>query len=228
MAIPKTLHFIWLGSPMPLRLMPNLVAWHKLNPDWKYQLWTNPIPGMYNEDLYWDAPLHVKSDAVWQMRADMMRYEILYREGGFYVDVDTLPLRPIGDLFDGLTEFAVREDENFVGNTYLASEPGNLVLHELMVEQLTHLQSFEKPAKLAAGVATGPQYMTDYWLAHNCHVDERTELWFPYNWEDVRRGRDRSVEIPADAYAVHSWNHSREKIRQYAKTTRQNKKLDKQ
>ena len=218
MAIPKTLHVIWLGSPIPQKFMGNIADWQLLNPGWSLDVWTEPLHDMYNLDLYWDAGLYVKPDAVWQMRADLLRYEILQRHGGFYVDVDTKPLRPIGDLFDGLTEFAVAEDEHFTGNTYLAANPGHWAISAL-VRRAAERASYYQNA--AAGLVTGPQYLTPIWQEHGCHVDQRTELWFPYSWSHVRKYQEKKVEIPEDAYAIHQWEHSLAKRKHSDRAARQ-------
>lgn len=207
--IPRLIHQIWLGSEIPAKFMSVMADWQLMNPGWKYQLWTQPLPDMYNEQLYDSANAYVRPDAVWQMRSDLLRYEILYRYGGFYCDVDTRPLRPLGDLFDGLTEFAVREDAKHVGNTYLASVPEHDVMLDLLQFQPSHALGF---MDAAAGVVTGPQYMTPYWTKWDCHVDNRTDLWFPYSWSDVRLRKDKHIAIPEDAYAEHMWQHSRDKL----------------
>lgn len=220
--IPKLIHQVWLGSDVPVKFMGAMGDWALLNPEWRYQLWTQPPYGMVNEELYWDANLYVKPDAVWQFRADLVRYEVLYRHGGFYADADTKPLRPLGNLLDGLSEFAVAEDANWISNTYLAAEPEHPIFDALIQDQLARASGF---SQAAAGVVSGPQYMTPIWSTMGGHVDMRTELWHPYGWEDVRRGRDKRVLISPDAYAIHSWQHSRDKMKQWAKTARDNKRL---
>src|SRR5205823_13625051 len=54
-------------------------------------------------------------------RADILRLELLYREGGVYVDVDVECLRPIDELLDGVTCFAPRLDSGRISNTILGS-----------------------------------------------------------------------------------------------------------
>lgn len=215
MPIPRKLHVIWLGSPLPTKFCGNIADWQLLNPDWAMNVWTAPLHDMYNADLYDSANAYVKPDAVWQMRSDLMRYEILLRHGGFYVDVDTKPLRPLGDLFDGLTEWAVAEDERWISNTYLASVPGSPMMSDIVHGVAQHADKYQHAA---AGVVTGPQYMTPLWVGH---VDQRTHLWHPYSWSDVRQYRESKVEIPEDAYAVHSWNHSLDRRKRSDRAARQ-------
>jgi mannosyltransferase OCH1-like enzyme len=207
--VNRLIHMIWLGSPIPDRFAGNIGDWQLLNPSWRLNIWTEPLPDMLNLDLYERAHEYVKSDAVWQFRADLLRYEVLFRYGGFYCDTDTKPLRPLGDLFDGLTEFAVREDPSWVANTYLATEPCTDLFAALTERQREHAKQFSGHA--AAGVVSGPQYLTPIWHEFGGHVDERTALWFPYNWSHVRQRTESRVKISEDAYAEHFWAHSRER-----------------
>lgn len=212
----KILHQIWLGSDVPTKFLENMADWQLNNPDWHYRLWTRPLDDMVNQYFFDNAADYVKPDAIWQFRADLMRYEILYRYGGFYADTDTKPLKPLGNLFDGLEldgldeldEWAVAEDDTFISNTYLYSKPGSSVFFELIDGIGEHLAGAHN---LAATVASGPQYLTGIWDANDAFVDTRTELWFPYSWRDVREGTVGERVISKDAYAIHDWNHQREK-----------------
>jgi mannosyltransferase OCH1-like enzyme len=207
--ITPLLHMVWLGSPIPNKVAGNMAEWQLQNPEWNLNIWTAPLPSMLNLDLFERAHEFVKPDAVWQFRADLMRYEILYQYGGLYVDCDTTPLRPLGDLLDDVQEFAVREDKDWIGNTYLASEPATELFAALTERQREHTKQFSGHA--AAGVVSGPQYLTPIWQEFGGHVDERTELWLPYSWSHVRKRNENSVKIPDGAYAIHAWEHSRER-----------------
>lgn len=206
MSIPRHLHFIWVGSEIPVALHDNVIKWGQLNPDWTTFLWRDDDrPSLYNEDLYLRAAEYVPAHAVGQFRADILRYELLYHYGGFYADVDTLPLRPLGDVLGGLTEFAVMEDSEWIANTYLASEPNRPVFRAL-IERMK--DNSDRQRGMAATKLSGPQYLTPIWREFGGHVDERTELWFPYSWRDVKRGI-KEVHLPDDCYAVHEWAHQK-------------------
>lgn len=208
MSIPKLIHQIWVGFSVPDSFKSNIVSWQRLNPEWNHALWTEENrPELHNEVLYRDAERYVPAHAVGQFRADILRYELLYQYGGFYADVDTYPLRPLGDLLDGLTEWAVREDSRWIANTYLAAEPEHAIFQEL-IEFLPDQAAFVKlPA--AASVVSGPQYLTPIWQDMGGHVDERTELFFPYSWRDVKQGKEHMQTIHPEAYAIHEWAHQK-------------------
>jgi mannosyltransferase OCH1-like enzyme len=206
--IPKNLHVIWVESDPPDWVLMNVQQWIELHPDWELNFWDDEtMPKLYNQKLYDSAHSIVPPDAVGQFRADIARYEILYQFGGFYADVDTVPLRPIDDALEGHTEFAVAEDTEWVGNTYLGAEEGSTVMLALVRNMERHIKAVGKGR---ASVVSGPQYLTPIWKKLGCYVDKRTELWFPYSYADVKRRREHTFEISPDAYAIHSWNHTRE------------------
>ena len=71
--------------------------------------------------------------------ADVMRYEILFRHGGFYADCDSVSLRPLDDWMLATPLFAVWESEKhapgLVANGFIGAVPGHPVLAE-MIEQI--------------------------------------------------------------------------------------------
>ncbi len=97
----KIIHFIWFnrgGKPAPDAFLPK---WKDLNPDWEIKVWGS-------DDL---RSLSSKcSAAIDSSRdeadvADYCRLEILAKHGGFYFDIDTEPIKPIGGLVNENTEF---------------------------------------------------------------------------------------------------------------------------
>ena len=108
--IPRVLHFIWLGPlPFPRASVENVRMWMAKHPDWKVYFWSDrerpvPYPGMQRRFVkdfsfmklkeYYDA-----SDNFGE-KSDLLRYEILYQEGGIYVDHDVECFK----AFDGLSQ----------------------------------------------------------------------------------------------------------------------------
>lgn len=82
--IPKIIHQIWIGEKVPEKFKAFQETWQRHHPDWTYHLWTqNDIASFdfYNKDLIQESrnPGEI---------SDIMRYEILYRIGGVYIDMD--------------------------------------------------------------------------------------------------------------------------------------------
>ena len=96
--IPHTLHFIWLGpNPFPRESVENVRSWMGKHPGWTAKFWTDrerplPCPGMELKlvrDFHFQSLKECfnKSDNYGE-KSDVLRYEILFQEGGVYVDHD--------------------------------------------------------------------------------------------------------------------------------------------
>lgn len=92
--IPKKIHQIWLGSPLPDKYKMYTKSWVKKHPDWEYKLWTD-------KDA---SSIHIEKREIFDkatnqgMKSDILRYEILRQFGGLYVDTDFECLKPFDDL----------------------------------------------------------------------------------------------------------------------------------
>lgn len=204
MMIPRILHQIWVGGPVPHRFSDYMRSWTKHHPQWEYVLWTDRnLPELRNRSTYDRAHTIVPRDAVGQFRADILRYEILHRYGGLYADMDTMALRPVDEAIGDHRAFAAAEDENWVGNTYLACVPGHPVMAELIsgIPASVRRNRRRRPNRI-----TGPRYLTPIWQRYNCYVAPR-EHWYPFSYSDVKNSAVPSEY--GDAYAMHSWDHTR-------------------
>ncbi|NMC72987.1 MAG: hypothetical protein GYA56_01265 [Geobacteraceae bacterium] len=86
--IPRTIHQIWLGGPLP----GQYVTWRKrlmeLHPGWDVRLWTRETLPDYDSVMdYHDLRGYHPSIA-----SDIFRVMVVARHGGFYLDCDTEPI----------------------------------------------------------------------------------------------------------------------------------------
>lgn len=100
--IPKIIHFIWIGSPVPERCKKLFVTWRKYHPTWTIRIWTDADiePFKMQNKRAFDAAKN------WGEKADIWRYEILLRFGGLYSDTDFECLKAFDDLHKSCTFFA--------------------------------------------------------------------------------------------------------------------------
>lgn len=89
--IPRVIHQIWLGPRRPpLETMESCRLAH---PGWLYVLWTEDnLPPLRNREAF------DRFGTAYHAKADIVRYELLHRFGGVYVDADQLSLRGFDDL----------------------------------------------------------------------------------------------------------------------------------
>lgn len=106
--IPKTLHFIWVGDES--KRPDNCIrTWIDHNPGWQIKVWGNDSL----VETPWINAEHMRAMSMRELNgvADMMRWEILFREGGFVVDADSICVRPLPDTLLDHEAFACWENE---------------------------------------------------------------------------------------------------------------------
>lgn len=210
MIIGKRLHFIWVGSTLPTHLEKNINQWSDLHPHWNVTVWSDKdLNWLNNQDLFDNADSLVPRDAVGQFKADIARYEIIHRYGGFYADCDTYPLRNIEAELDGVSEFAAMETHRWVGNTYLAGVTHHKTFRHIIHEIPQSIKRHRRGTR--PNLLTGPKFITPLWRADKCHTGQQAK-WFPYSHEDVRRGRQIS-NFSSGVVCVHDWEHTRDLVK---------------
>ena len=144
--IPKVVHFIWLGPrPFPPGSVENIRSWIAHHPNWTVKFWTDrdrPTPCNGMQKLYvQDFPFAFLKDCYddsenYGEKSDVLRFEILYREGGVYADHDANCLQSFEKLNQAYDLYTCLETPHpaFVGraitsgNGLIGSRPGHPVI----------------------------------------------------------------------------------------------------
>ena len=162
--IPKTLHQIRIGpKPAPEEW---LKTWREkyTAAGWEYRLWTNE--DLEKED--WINRDKMEAMEEWNGKADIMRWEILWRHGGFLVDADAECLDVIPDDFLEHHTFACYEHETerpgLVAAGYVGAEKGSAVMRRCV--SLIN----ERPLVGAAWECVGPKLFTEVFGEHTDDV----------------------------------------------------------
>ena len=151
--IPKIIHQIWLGGPVPDKYKRLRDTWKEKNPDWEYKLWTDEDVdkfGLQNIDQF------NKIDNL-GAKSDIFRYEILYHQGGLYVDTDFECLKSFNDLlhldfFSGTGHLNIAE----VFNGLIACTPKHNLIKKLIDDiKVISTNNYDEILKL-----TGPHYFS--------------------------------------------------------------------
>ena len=156
--IPKKLHFVWVGDESK-RPDNCIQSWAKLNPDYEIVIWGNTALSEYS----WVNKKHM--DAMYSRElagvADLMRYEILFNEGGIALDADSLCLRPLEDWLLEPAAFAAWEHEHIrpglIAAGAMGAEPGN----EFFGACVKRLSKKWRVTNKRAWKTVGPQLITD-------------------------------------------------------------------
>jgi len=96
-SIPRTIHLIWVGPDKgPEFLRANVEGWARLMPSWNIRIWTN---GDINTNEFPEKIVElINSASKGAQKADIMRYFIMEKYGGVYMDVDVVPNKSLDSL----------------------------------------------------------------------------------------------------------------------------------
>lgn len=92
--IPKTIHYVWFGGPIPENLQKCIDSWKEKCPDYEIVKWDTSNYD-YKKHPYTRQAYEAKR---WGFMADLARLEILYEYGGFYLDTDVELLQSLDEL----------------------------------------------------------------------------------------------------------------------------------
>lgn len=201
--MPRIIHRIWVGPPMPEKLIEIGHQWANILPDWDHILWDEAsLEWLINRQLFNQASRLVPADAVGQFKADIARYEILARYGGVYVDCDLEPLRDISSLHIYGAWAGWEFQDKMVGNTILGgqSEDPFWTTATKMIPESVKINTGKRPNWM-----TGPHFVTRlHERADGLHVYPQS-FFYPYGYDQL----DRHGEDPKEAYTRHLWWHQR-------------------
>ena len=102
-----TFHRIWLGNkPIPLEYQNYWDAWMRQFPSENFRTWTD-----FDLDELDISRKKIDEAVGFASKADIARYEILYKHGGIYIDCDMKPLNwfPIDEF---MKELVVCNEDN--------------------------------------------------------------------------------------------------------------------
>jgi mannosyltransferase OCH1-like enzyme len=193
--IPKIIHQIWLGPEKPP--VKWMHSWLEKNPDWEYRLWTeNNMPHLHNQK---------KFDQIntFSGKADIARVEILYQEGGIYLDADSECLNALDDSLRVHPCFACYEHEMLKPGLIQTGVLGCKPKHPLMLEMIQAIAAIEDVNEREPWFEVGPFLFTRivrfYEIYHGAIKILPSYLFFPIHyWGACYAGEEK-------VYATHHW-----------------------
>ena len=202
--IPKKIHQIWLGGQVPECFLAYMESWKRYHPDWEYYLWTDKEAesfAFYNQEYY---------DSIdnYGVKSDLLKWEIIYRHGGVYIDTDYECLKPLDGLdhYDFYTALQPL-DSQFVqlGAALFAAVPGHPILKQCIETVKDDWHHNGAPQK------TGPVHFTRSFYA-TAGRRGRADIAFPAGYFYPQGVTDRGLNyeqwLEQGAYAIHHWAKS--------------------
>jgi len=204
--IPRLIHQTAKTADLPRREQMFQQALIKLHPGWKYKLWTDEdnlafVKSEFPEffDVFVGLPKNI-------MRADVIRYLLMDRLGGLYLDTDYEMLKPFDMVeHDCVLPLETAGDLNpssRIANSVFAAAPGHPFFRRV-IDRLKSNPPLDPQTDVLT--STGPHFISE--VLHSMSSEEMTvftprcELFNPPTPIGSRR---RQVIVDAGvAYGIH-------------------------
>jgi len=161
--IPKKLHIIWIENKTEnlTQYIECIETWHQHNPEWEINIWGHEELAAYG----WINAQIMRSMSDNSVHAvyHLMRWEILYNEGGFVIDSDTVCIRALPDWITECRIFTCWENEKElpgeISVSYVASEPKNPLIGQVILD----IQNDKNLTALEESDAVGAKRLVRTW-----------------------------------------------------------------
>ena len=109
--IPKKIHYCWFGgNKLPQDVKKCIKSWKKFCPDYEIIEWNES-----NFDVRCSEFISAAYDSkAWAFVSDYARLKIIYDNGGIYLDTDVELLKPLDELLENESYFAIEQQDGYI------------------------------------------------------------------------------------------------------------------
>lgn len=218
--IPKIIHYCWFGgNPIPTEYQQYIDSWQKFLPDYEIKRWDETNYNVHKNQYMSDAYKEKK----WAFVSDYCRLDVVYQEGGIYLDTDVEVVRSFDTL---LTEemfcgFEIRDPKGYKKREIIEYSVafglgfGCQKLHPILKEMLDYYEtlSFYNPDGSLNLVAC-PRYQTQILCRHGLIPNNKTQrlenciAYSPEYFCPQSNVTDEMLMLTENTYSIHHFTVS--------------------
>lgn len=190
--IPKVIHFIWVGPKKPTALAERCIeSWKRHLSDYEIKYWSEenvPMDHPYVAEMY--------RQRKWAFVSDYIRFWVLAREGGIYLDADMEILKPLDPFLS---------HEVFLGKTRDGSTACGIIGAEPNHPFIQRVLRFYDTDTTYSTHNTSPRVVMKT-LSEDTFPG--VEVYEPAVFYPCDDGERCDAEVLEKAYATHHWAES--------------------
>jgi mannosyltransferase OCH1-like enzyme len=197
--IPKLLHIIWIGNKNPPKTLETWTNdFTQDNPGWVVKIWKDKDINnlnLINKKSY-------NSMKEYCGKADIARYEIIYRYGGMYIDADTMWLNRFNEnvLMSGLINLSFEYDKPLIMNTWFSAVPNHPFFKKIIDE--IPKRDLKKPAWISVGPTLVTKVYNDNKTILDINFVDIKNILCPLTWGGINpKDHDKYIKICKDSEA---------------------------
>jgi mannosyltransferase OCH1-like enzyme len=206
--IPRIIHQIWLGGPLPEKYHAWQATWKQYHPDWEYHLWTDDdIEKLHALGNFFVGKTYeyYQEATNYGERSDILKILLIYYYGGLYADTDFECLRSCEilhhyyDMYIGIQPMDVAYVQ--LGYALFGAYPRHPFIKKV-VETLDTARVHPEIVR-----RTGPIMITDCFVRYAPEMPHRivalpASYFYPRDYNDPLEPRSW---IKPESFAVHHW-----------------------
>ena len=222
MNIPKIIHQIWIGpNKKPTVWMKTFSEdYIKCNPEWQYMLWNDENL----HELFEEFPIMLKIyniELTYNGKSDLLRYLILYKYGGLYIDADSVWInkKSFDPLFKEIKEssiffYYINNEKTIISGSIMGSSKKNIYLLKIIneIENMVkrqwkddniYLIDYKRQARIhGAWKRIGPGLLTKMYLNNKDITIFPLFYFFPVDTfnKNIEINHHKIVNIPKESY----------------------------
>ena len=227
--IPKIIHYCWFGgNPLPESVLKCIESWEKYCPDYEIKQW-NEDNYDYKKQAYTLEAYEAKK---WAFVSDFARLDIIYNNGGIYLDTDVELVKSLDSLLENKCFLAIEQPSHYIATGLgFGAEKGNEAIKE-MLDEYSGIHF-----RLANGIYnimppcparnTAPFYKYGFNLEIDKPINLNGAMVYPPEYFCPFERKINELKITENTYSIHhfdlSWIPDDEKemnrrVREYEKT----------
>ncbi len=212
--IPRIIHYCWFGEKeLPEKVQRCISSWKKYCPDYKICRWDESNYNYEKNKFMYEAYENKK----WAYVSDYARFDILYQNGGIFLDTDVELIKNLDDLL---------EEKCFMGfeNHYVA--PGLIIGAQTGVLELKEIMElYESIAFISENgtlnLKTSPKYITQYLEKRGLDKSGKQQTVgnitiYPQDYFCPKNMLTGKCHVTQNTYSIHhydgSWMGEKEKL----------------
>lgn len=205
--IPKIIHYCWFGgNPLPEKDKKCIESWKKYCPDYEIKEWNETNYNVNKNKYMSDAYKNKK----WGFVPDYARFDIIYNEGGFYLDTDVELIKSLDSLRTNDSYMGFECDCFVNGGIGFGATPKNQMIEKLR-DMYNELDFYKKNGEI--NLKPSPHYITEL-LEENGLVRNNKKqtinglIIYPIEYFSPKDYYTGDINITENTISIHHYNMS--------------------
>jgi mannosyltransferase OCH1-like enzyme len=212
MSIPKTIHYCWFGNKAKPQVVVDCInRWKNILPDYNIIEWNER-----NTNLKHPFVRRAYRQKKWAFVSDYVRFSMLYKFGGIYLDTDMLMVKSLDEFLDNKC-FLGAEDENYINAGIIGTEKKHYFIKQCLIKY----EDIKMKNETDWSQVTVPKIITKVFREcynFNSLFTDKIEIqniviyppsyFYPLSLKDRKDIFNYKDYLTSDSHAVHLWNAS--------------------